>query len=205
MSQHWSVRLRDLLSTYVPLLLMLVLAGATWWLVRVTPVPALAPAREPSAQAPDYTLQGVDLQRYDGAGTLLARIRGRELRHFPQGDRLELSDAHIRIRLQDAWIDARAPHALVTQGGDRAHLFGGVIVVREASTQASSAPAFELRAEDVRVDVPEGVISSATAVTWLQDGATVQAAGFTYRRQQDTVDLVGPVRGNLPLGSARRQ
>lgn len=201
-SQHWSVRLRDLVSTYVPLLLMLLLAGATWWLVRVTPVPSAPRAVEPSPQAPDYTLMGVDLQRYAADGALLARIRGQQLRHFPQGDRLELTEAHIRLRLQDAWIDARSPQAVLTEGGDRAHLFGGVVLIREATaTQAG----FELRTEAVQVEVPQGLVSSSAPTVWLQAGSRVQAAGFTWRREADTVDLVGPVRANLlPIGPGRR-
>ena len=39
----WHLRLRDLLSAYLPLLLMALLALSTWWLVKNTPT--LAPCR----------------------------------------------------------------------------------------------------------------------------------------------------------------
>ena len=42
----WHLRLRDALSSYLPLLLMTLLALATWWLVQNSPRPEVArPAR----------------------------------------------------------------------------------------------------------------------------------------------------------------
>ncbi|MFN5701184.1 MAG: LPS export ABC transporter periplasmic protein LptC, partial [Betaproteobacteria bacterium] len=94
-AEHWSIRTRDLLSTYLPLLLMLVLAALTWWLVRITPVPPALRLAEPPSQSPDYVLGDVQLVRFRSDGSLMARIRARELRHYPVGDRVELDGAWV--------------------------------------------------------------------------------------------------------------
>lgn len=190
-SQHWSVRLRDGLSTYLPLLLMVFLAGATWWLVRVTPVPPLLTVQEPSPQTPDYTLQGVDLQRYGGDGLLLARIRGRELRHYPQGDRMELDEAHIVLNQPGGAIQAHARRAEVSDRGDRVRLIGGVVVSRAATVRQA---AFEIRGEEVEFEVPTSRAWSVQPVEWIEAGTVVEAAGFEYREPDGRVRLTGPVR-----------
>lgn len=201
-SQHWSVRLRDLLSTYLPLLLMLALAGATWWLVRITPLPPMSSASEPSPQAPDYTLQGVDLQRYRGDGALLARIQGRELRHFPQGDRMELEDARILLNQADGPVHAQARQAEVTDGGDRVRLMGSVVLRRPAGPQQE---AFEVHGEVVEFDVRASRAWSDQAVEWVQDASRLRAAGFDYRQADGQVQLRGPVQANwLPASPKGR-
>lgn len=190
-SQHWSIRLRDFLYTYLPLLLMLVLAGATWWLVRITPLPPVLSAEPPSPQAPDYTLNGVDLQRYRGDGSLLARIQGRELRHFPQGDRMELDDARILWNQADGPLTAHARHAEVTEGGDRARLTGSVVLSRPGT---SSRPAIEVRGEEIEVDVRGSRMWSQRPVEWVDGQGVMRAAGFEYRQSEDRVVLKGPIR-----------
>lgn len=201
-AQHWSVRLRDGLSTYLPLLLMVFLAAATWWLVRVTPVPPPLTLQEPSPQTPDYTLHGVDLQRYGSDGGLLARIRGRELRHYPQGDRMELEDAHILLNQPEGPIQARARRAEVMDRGDRVRLIGGVVVNRAATPRQA---AFELRGEDVEFEVAAGRAWSRQAVQWLEVGTVVDAAGFDYREADGQVRLTGPVRAQWhPLAPGGR-
>ena len=191
-AQHWSVRLRDILYTYLPLLLMLVLAGATWWLVRVTPLPPLLNEPEPSPQAPDYTLMGVDLQRYRADGSLLARVRGRELRHFPQGDRLELEDADILWhQLEGPPLSALARRAEVTEGGDRTRLLGSVVLRRPGSPGRSSV---EVRGEEIEYDAKAARAWSNRPVQWVDDQGVMQAAGFEYRQEQGQVRLLGPVR-----------
>ncbi|MFM8344128.1 MAG: LPS export ABC transporter periplasmic protein LptC, partial [Betaproteobacteria bacterium] len=125
-AEHWSIRTRDLLSTYLPLLLMLVLAALTWWLVRITPVPPAMRLTEPPSQSPDYVLGDVQLVRYRSDGSLMARIRARELRHYPVGDRVELDGAWVLADHPDGAVLAQAERAVLTEEGQRLHLQGDV-------------------------------------------------------------------------------
>ncbi|MFM8796093.1 MAG: LPS export ABC transporter periplasmic protein LptC, partial [Betaproteobacteria bacterium] len=133
MAEHWSIRLRDLLSTNLPLLLMLVLAALTWWLVRITPVPPALRLAEPPSQSPDYVLIDVQLVRYRSDGSLMARIRARELRHYPLGDRVELDGAVRMVGPHPGAVLGPAERAVLTEEGQRLHLQGDVRLSREAS------------------------------------------------------------------------
>ena len=53
----WPVRLRFVVSSYLPILLMALLALATWWLVQNTPQrPPAAPEAAPRHE-PDYEME----------------------------------------------------------------------------------------------------------------------------------------------------
>lgn len=200
--QHWSVRVRDALSTYLPLLLMLLLAGLSWWLVRITPVPPAARLQDPANQTPDFTLQGVEMVRYRADGRREARIRGRELRHFPFGERVEIDDARIQIDHPDGPLEAQSLQATVTEGGQRVALRGEVRLTRAATARQ---PAFSVEGESIDLDSAAGRAWSQEPILWTQNDAVVRAAGFDYRQQADELMLRGPVQARLePLSPRRR-
>lgn len=193
-AEHWSIRLRDLLSTYLPLLLMLLLAGLTWWLVRIAPVPPAARTVEPSSQAPDYTLGEVELVRYRGDGSLMARIRARELRHYPVGDRMELDGAWLMADHPEGALLAQAERAFVTEDGQRVRLEGDVRLNRAATP---SQPAFEARTQALEVDTKAGRAWTTQPVVWTQGDLKAQAAGFDYEQTGARLQLNGPVRAQM--------
>jgi lipopolysaccharide export system protein LptC len=94
--QPWAWRLRDALSSYLPLLLMTLLALGTWWLVKHTP--SAPPLTAPVAvrREPDYTMSQFSIDHFERDGRLRVRVEGAQLRHYPDTDRYEIDDARIR-------------------------------------------------------------------------------------------------------------
>ena len=86
----WPVRLLDLVSAYLPLLMMALLASATWWLVRNAPSVDAPAATPPPRHEADYVMTRFVVQRFDAAGALRTQIEGERLRHFPDDDTLEV-------------------------------------------------------------------------------------------------------------------
>lgn len=204
--QHWSVRARDALLTYVPLLLMLALAGATWWLVRVTPLPPAPAATTAPATGPDYVLNGVDLTRYGADGQAKARLRGVELRHYAADDRMELDAADIEVQAPDGAWRLQARRATLRDQGDRLELAGDVWVRR---LPTATAAGFDIRGEAIELETRTGAARSAEPVEWRQDDTVVRAAGFTYRPEAPGVtpgvEWQGPVRAEwLPAATRPR-
>ena len=92
----WPMRILDLVSAYLPLLMMAVLASGTWWLVRNAPssdTPRIAAAPRHVA---DYVMTRFIVQRFARDGRLNTEIEGERLRHFPDDDTLEIDGARIR-------------------------------------------------------------------------------------------------------------
>ncbi|MEO8835200.1 MAG: LPS export ABC transporter periplasmic protein LptC, partial [Caldimonas sp.] len=82
----WPLRLLDVVSAYLPLLMMALLASGTWWLVRNAPsVEAPRAAAAPRHEA-DYVMTRFVVQRFGSDGALRTQIEGARLRHFPDND-----------------------------------------------------------------------------------------------------------------------
>jgi lipopolysaccharide export system protein LptC len=202
LAEHWSIRLRDLLSTYLPLLLMLLLAAMTWWLVRVTPVPSLARLADPPSQAPDYILGEVELVRYRSDGSVMARIRAREVRHYPVGDRVELDSAWLMADHAEGALLAQADRAVLTDEGQRIRLQGDVRLSRAAT---ESQDAFDARTSVLDIDLQSGRAWTAEPVHWTQGSLQARAAGLDYEQSGSRLQLKGPLQAELkPAGQRGR-
>jgi lipopolysaccharide export system protein LptC len=201
-AEHWSIRLRDLLSTYLPLLLMLLLAAMTWWLARVTPVPGAARQVEPPSQAPDYILGDVEFVRYRSDGSLMARIRAREVRHYPLGDRIELDSAWLMADHAEGALLAQAERAVLTDEGQRIRLQGDVRLSREAT---ASQDAFVARTPLLEIDLQAGRAWTAEPVHWTQGPMEANAAGLDYEQAGSRLQLRGPLQAEIkPTGQRGR-
>ena len=130
----WPLRLREALASALPLLLMVLLAVGSWWLVRNAPQP-LEP-RPPAATRvePDYTMTGFMVQRFGADGRLRLQIEGRQLRHLPAAGRLEIEGATIRAFAPDGRETvAIARLALADDKTTEVQLIGGARCRRAAA------------------------------------------------------------------------
>lgn len=193
-SMPWHLRLRDVLSAYLPLLLMALLALVTWWLVKNAPrAPGTAEVQAVSAE-PDYTMEQFAVERFDAAGRLELRIEGARMRHFPATDRVEIDGAQIRAVMPDGRVTvAHALRAVGNGDGSEVQLMGGAEVT---STDASGAPVV-MRSEFLHAYLLTERVESHLPV-WVQTGSTVlKAAGLKYDNASRRLDLKGPMRAEM--------
>ena len=125
-------------TLYLPVLLMGVLAMATYWLVRSTPSPGAPEVASAAQHLPDYFMRQFGVKTYDASGRLKSEVSGVEARHFPDTDTLEIDQVHIRaFNAQGRLTVATARHALTNGDGSEVQLMGDAKVVREAKPDAS--------------------------------------------------------------------
>ena len=191
LAMPWHLRLRDALSSYLPLLLMTLLALATWWLVKNSPQPLAAVDASPVSSEPDYTMTQFALERFDAQGRLKVRIEGERLRHFPATDRIEIDDAHIRAFAPDGRVTlATARRALGNGDGSEVQLLGGAEVT---AVDASGAPLL-MRGEFLHVFLLTEQVKSHLPVFVQQTGAELRANGLDYDNATRRLELKGPLR-----------
>jgi lipopolysaccharide export system protein LptC len=196
----WHLRAAEALSAYLPLLLMGLVALATWWLVKNTPVPGPAPRAEPPRSEPDYTMRGFALERFDANGRLKLRIEGELLRHFPDTDRVEIEGARISAFMADGRTTvATARRALGNGDGSELQLFGGAQV---HSSDAQGAP-LHMASEFLHAYLVTERIVTASPVR-VRFGATeVSAGGLEYEHASRKLELRGPIRAVIaPRGAS---
>lgn len=193
------MRVRNWLSSYLPLLLMALLASSTWWLIKNTPQPPGPSTEVPVRHEPDYTMHNFNITRFDTAGQLALRIEGAVLRHYPDTDRIEIDSARIHAVAPDGRItDAVAQRALANGDASEVQLFGGA----QVTSQVAGEEALQIDGEFLHAFLRFERLRSHLPVRVRRGGDDTRAAGMDYDHLAQQLVLRGPVRSIFrPPGS----
>ncbi len=192
----WHLRVRDAISSYLPLLLMTLLALFTWWLVKNTPSAARPTEAPPVRSTPDYTMSRFALERFDAVGRLKVRVEGERLRHFPDNDRIEIEAVTIRALAPDGRVTlAHAQRALANGDASEVQLIGGAEVVSQSKD--GGAP-LTMSGEFLHAFLVTERVRSHLPVRVRQGGADLQAGGLAYDHGERKLELLGPIRAVFP-------
>lgn len=199
--QPWHQRLRELLATYLPLVLMLLLALGTWWLVKNTPGPVAAPAPPVQREEPDYTMARFVVERFDRGGRLELQLQGQQLRHYAASDTIEVDEPQLRAVAADGRTTlAQARRAVANGDGSQVQLIGAA---RVDSTGPRGEPV-QFRGEFLHAFLDTEQVRSHLPVTVTSDGSEFQAAGMEYDHLSGKLQLQGKMRARLlPSAGAR--
>ena len=193
--QRWTVRWRDALSAWLPLLLMALLAAGSWWLVKNAP--GVLPTRvdAPPRSDPDYTMQRFVLERFEPTGRLKARLEGEQLRHYPDTDRVEIDQLTMRAIAPDGRITrATARRALSNGDGSEVQLFGDARV----ETVDSSGLPVTMTSEFLHLYTVAERVRTGKPVVLQRGGGVWRAGSLSYDHASGQAEFGAPVRVVLP-------
>jgi lipopolysaccharide export system protein LptC len=197
----------DRITIYLPVILMAVLALATYWLARTTPGLAggASGGALPSKHEPDYFLRGFSVKSFAPNGRLKSEIQGVEGRHYPDTDTLEIDQPRIRSYSETgALTTAIAKRAISNGDGSQVQLIGDAVVTREVP--GKDAPKLEVRGDFLHVFANEEKVKSDQPVTLKRGDDVFQAENMEYDNLDRVMELRGRVRGVLqPRGAAEKQ
>jgi len=205
----WLCGVQELFSAYLPMLLMSVLALGTWWLVKNTPSPVNPTEEVPKRHEPDYQMQGFDVQRFDAKGALRVRVSGREMRHYPDTNTLEIDDVVVHSTSADgAVLTAKAARGLSNADGSEVQLLGAARVQRFVPNEKgllSSAPQVDIQGEFVQVFVALERLRSDQPVRISYPGGELHAQSLDYDNLKGLLEVSGRSRMQMsPQRSGRR-
>ena len=131
----------DRLSIYLPVLLMGLLAAASYWLLRATPLPPEPKPERPPTHEPDYLMRRFSVKVFDASGALRSEVFGSEARHHPDTDTTEIDQARIRSVGAQGQVTTATAQRVVSNGQQTEFtLAGDAVVIREAVRQDGSLP-----------------------------------------------------------------
>ena len=198
----WYLRVIDAVSTYLPLLLMALLALGTWWLVKNTPSFEIDRVAAPLRHEPDYTMTRFMVQRFGVNGSMRVQIEGDLMRHYPDTDTLEIDNPRIRAISDDGRVTtATARQALSNLDGSEVQLTGAAHVVREATANEA---AIDFRSDFLHYFRYTERVRSHLPVVVTQGGTEIRADSMAYDNLAGVLDLKGHVRAVLspPTGTS---
>lgn len=199
--QPWHQHVRDAFVTYLPLLLLLLLALGTWWLVKNTPGPIAAPPPPLQRQEPDYTMQRFVIERFDRDGRLKLQLQGQQLRHYTASDTIEVDQPQLRAMTRDGRVTlAQARRALANGDGSEAQLIGDARV----DGSGPRGEPVQFRGDFLHAFLDTERLRSHLPVTVTSAGSEFHAAGMEYDHVSGKLQLQGKMRARLlPSNGAR--
>jgi len=148
--ERWLTAL-DHARSAVPVVLLAGMAGFTWWLVQSAPSLDGPKAAAKASSSPDYELRKARVERYDPNGRLIAILDGETMRHYVDGDRLEVDAVQM---------SARDPKGQLVQGvarlGEASGTQDTVVLHGGARVPATPAPGAAVAHQTVH-PFPEGL------------------------------------------------
>ncbi len=188
----WRVRVLDATSTYLPLLLMGLLALGTWWLVKNTPIREAARASATPSDEPDYEMRDFVIQRFAPDGRVRIRIEGHRMHHHPVANTLEIEGVQIHAVGRDGSVtSASADRALANADASEVQLLGRAQVVRQASGREART---EFRSEFLHVFQATERVRSHLPVTVRRGTSEFRADAVEYDNLAQVIELKGRVR-----------
>jgi len=195
--QPWHWRVGQLLSAYLPVLLMAALASGTWWLVRNTPRDPVPRDTAAPRHEPDYTMQGFTLQRFGADGRLRVQVQGAQMRHYPDTDTLEIDGVTIRALSPDGSVTHASARRAVTNGdASEVQLLGGAQVVRENHRDGQKV---EFAGEFLHAFLTTERVRSHLPVQLRQGTSELRVGSIDYDHLTQFARLGPPVRARFEV------
>ena len=193
-------QLLDQLTLYLPVLLMGLLAMATYWLVRSTPGIEAPRSAAPVQHKPDYFLRQFSVKTFDSRGLLKSEVTGSEAHHFPDTDTLEIEQFHVRSFNQEGHLTtATARQAITNSNASEIQLLGQALVERGAIRDKSGKeqPTLTFKSDFLHAFMDTERVTSNQPVELTRGQDRFTANSMDYDNKERIMLLTGRVRGHL--------
>lgn len=190
----------DQLSIYLPIVLMMLMALASYWLLRATPEPEPPRPKRVVTNEPDYFMQKFSVKVFEPGGALKTELYGAEARHHPDTGILVVDAARIRsFGPQRQLSTASARQITSNDAGTEFMLEGEAAVLRQASRGAKGEllPRMEFHGEQLRVVTDPEHISSQRPVVLIRGRDQISAGTLDYRGDARVAEMTGQVKAQF--------
>lgn len=189
----------DLLTGYLPMLFMALLAAGTYALLQATPEPEEPRVDRPLSSEPDFFMREFSVRSFAPDGRLRTELFGQEGRHRPDTDSLEIDQARVRSTDENGAVtDATAKRLTSNSQSNEFDLTGNAVVLRngvDAKGQATVPVRFE--SEFLRIFTEPSRLFSDQTVLIVRGNDRIAAKGLDYSGEKEQVVFEGRVRVEL--------
>jgi len=192
---------------YMPMVLMGMLALGSYSLMRATPDAPKPPPPRVVRHDPTEFMRHFSVRTFAPDGSLRSEVKGREGRHFPDDDSMEVDEPRIRhLGESGVRFTAQARKAHVNGAHNHAVLTDDAVVVREsAELLGAPSPSLEFRGNQLIIDSAIDELWSEESVVVTRGADRIQADKLIYRDKLQVAEFSGRVRATFAGRSGRDQ
>jgi len=179
------------LFSLIPVLLLALLAGLTYWLDKVAQPPA-GSAEKRVVHNPDFTVEKLLATRMDVNGRVSDTLQAAKMVHFPDDDSTELERPRFVSFARGAPLTITAKQAKVTSNGGNIYFRDEVRATRGALGAGS---ALVMVTDFLHVLPDDHIAKTDRRVTISDDRMRIEAVGMELNSETRILKLNGGVRG----------
>ncbi|VTU34620.1 MULTISPECIES: LPS export ABC transporter periplasmic protein LptC [unclassified Variovorax] len=190
----------DRVTIYLPIIVAAALALGTYWLVRNAPRLLAPAAKEAPTHVPDFFMRGFVIKNFLPNGDLRSELFGKEGRHYPDSDTLEVDQVRMRSVSPEGLVThATANRGLSNGDGSEVQLFGNAIVVRDAALASDGKvmPRLEFRGEFLHAFLDTERVKSNKPVILTRGTDRFTGDSLDFDNLTGVANLHGRVHGLL--------
>jgi len=177
-----------------PLLLMLALAGLTFWLERtVREEEGVHPSLR--RHDPDYVVDNLAHTRFNAQGVVESTLAAAKMLHYPDDDSTDLvAPRVVQTKPDEPRMTLTADRGALSQDGEEVFLYGNVLVVREGEPDRSE---MRMRTSFLHVVRGRSVIRTDRDVVITEENRVLSGRGMEYHNDSKELFLRERVRGRF--------
>jgi len=177
-----------------PLLLMLALAGLSFWLERtVREEEGVHPSLR--RHDPDYIVDKLAHTRFNGKGAVESTLVAAKMLHYPDDDSTDLvAPRLVQTKPDEPRVTVTADRGALSQDGEEVFLYDNVLLVRDAGPDRPEA---RMRTSFLHVVRGRSVIRSDRDVVFTEEGRELSGRGMEYHNDSRELFLRERVRGRF--------
>ena len=177
-----------------PLMLMLALAGLTFWLERtVREDEGVHPSLR--RHDPDYIIDKLNHTRFNADGKVESTLVALKMIHYPDDESTDLVTPRVvQTKPNEPRMTVTADRGAVSQDGEEIFLYDNVLVVRDASAEH---PELRMRTSFLQLARAQSVIRTDRDVEITEADRVLRGRGMEYYNDSQQLYLRERVRGRF--------
>ncbi|MBC7803484.1 MAG: LPS export ABC transporter periplasmic protein LptC [Candidatus Parcubacteria bacterium] len=177
-----------------PLLLMLALAGLTFWLER-TVREEQGPHPSQRRHDPDYVVDNLSYARFNLQGAVESTLAAAKMLHYPDDDSTDLvAPRVVQTKPNEPRVTLTADRGTLSQDGEEVFLYGNVLLVREAGPGHSET---RIRTDFLHLVQARSVVRTDRDVVVTENNRELSGRGMEYHNNTKELFLRERVRGRF--------
>jgi lipopolysaccharide export system protein LptC len=173
-------------TTWLPLAALLLLVGLTLWLNNLVQAPA-ARADGSMRHDPDLIVENFNARKLGEDGEVQYTLVARKMVHYPDDDSAHLEQVRVEaFEPKQPKMTATADSGRLEQGGDRVHIQGNVVLVREGDAKTAAS---RLTTDELTLLPDIGIARTSSEVTLENDSGRLVGKGMEIDNKARTVKL----------------